>query len=114
MSKIIVLRVPDNNPLSSWPAQRRLAPPPLTPQPEPWTGTELLRVQRDVSLVCRLGDRPVFEVRAGIARDHNLGDEIAELLGRFAALDPDHVALGNGDRFAPHPLMEVPSWMPKS
>ena len=49
-------------------------------------------------------------VAAEIARNHDLGDEIAELLGRFAALDSDHIALGNGNRFPPHPLMEVPAW----
>ena len=83
-------------------------PQPPLPLPEPWSGAALLRVQRAVGLVCRLGDRPVFEVFAEIARNYNLADEIAELLGRFTALDPDLVdALGDQD-FPPVPLHEVP------
>ena len=114
MPKSIVATGLNNNPPASNSAGRRLATSPQKPQLQPWAGARLSRVQRDVSLVCRLGDRPVLEAFAEIARKHNLSDEIAELLGQFATLDPDHIALGNGDRFAPHPLMVVPAWMRES
>ena len=81
---------------------------------DPWRGHNIQRVQRNVQRICALGDRAICEAFAELARDHDLANEIAELLDRYAALDPDHVNLGNANRFAPHPLMKVPSWMPKS
>ena len=74
-----------------------------------WRGHNVQHVQRTVRRVCALGDRTIYEVFAELARDHDLANEIAELLDRYAALNPSQVALGNGGPFPPHPLMEVPT-----
>ena len=80
-----------------------LAAPLQAPPPSPWRGSVRLRVQRKAARLRRLGDRAVYEEFAQIARDHDLGGDVADLLDRFAQLNPEVVYALGVDRLPPPP-----------
>ena len=68
----------------------------------------LLRRQRDVERVCRLGPRPVYELLAGLIRRHpEIETETDRQLKRLAGLDPEILAVVGGDKFPASPLRVV-------
>jgi len=81
---------------------RIYAPPPRKSQE-----LALLRRQRQVERLHRLGARPLFELLQQLDRDHDLGGDLDRQLERYARLDPDLLREIGADRFAPMPLRVV-------
>jgi len=64
----------------------------------------LLRRQREIEAVHRLGARVVGELLDEIARHHGIGDDIDSRLARYANIDPRVLWVVGGDHFAALPI----------
>jgi hypothetical protein len=68
------------------------------------TVVRLLRWQRQIEAIYRLGPRVFGKLLDEIARYHNLRDDIDRRLAQYAGLDPVTVSSLGADRFPPAPL----------
>jgi hypothetical protein len=76
----------------------------------PSQGFHVLRQQRQVRRLYRLGERAVAEFIDELRRHHpDLADDLDRRLERYASVDPLLVAALGGDKFAPLPLHVVGS-----
>jgi hypothetical protein len=63
--------------------------------------------QRQIEALHRLGPRVIGELLDELARHHDLHDDIARRLARYARIDPGVLRALNADRFPPAPLWDV-------
>jgi hypothetical protein len=64
---------------------------------------EDMRLRRGVVKIRQLGDRPLYElfIELGAITGHRA--TIDAVVARFAGIDPLHLRVARGDRFAPEP-----------
>jgi hypothetical protein len=91
--KDVEQRHPDTTPHSGAPAAHAEA-------------LRLLRRQRAVRRLHRLGPRVLFELLDEIGRHHGIGPDIDRRITRYAAADPAVLAAVGGDRF-PMPTLRL-------
>jgi hypothetical protein len=80
-----------------------------THPPGPSQGFHVLRQQRQVRRLYRLGERAVAEFIDELRRHHpDLAVDLDQRFERYASVNPLLVAAVGGDKFAPRPLWRVP------
>ena len=76
-------------------------------QVPPSSPAQVLRRQRQVVALHRLGARATFELLDELDRRHRLGEDLDERLARYAAIEPSVLRAIGGDRFPPNPTRGV-------
>ena len=66
-----------------------------------------LRLARDVERILALGPRPIIELLIEIGEQRLCRTYLEQRVQRYSEIDPEHLAVLNGDTFPRPPLYEV-------